>query len=60
MTYQELIDHFKTQAAAARALDIKQPSIAGWKDSGIPTPRQYQIEIITGGKLKADGQGQAA
>jgi len=57
MTTQDLINHFGTQAKAAAALGIKQPSIAGWVANGkIPEGRQYQIQILTGGVLKADQQ----
>jgi len=54
MTYDELIAHFKTQRAAADAIGISQPSVADWKDKGIPEPRQAQYQLITGGKLLAD------
>ena len=51
MTFNDLIDHFKTQAKAAAALGIKQPSIALWKRRGIPPLRQMQIQLLTGGAL---------
>lgn len=55
MTPQDLIDHFKTAAAAARALKLKPPSISEWVLKGeIPIDRQCQLEIITGGALTAD------
>jgi hypothetical protein len=54
MTYAELIAHYGSQVAAARALDIKPPSVAEWKDAGIPLPRQAQYELLTEGALKAD------
>ena len=55
MTTEELINHFGTQQKAARAIGISQPSVAGWIKAGrIPLPRQYQIQVITGGALKAD------
>jgi hypothetical protein len=54
MTYAELMDFFKTQKAAAEAIGLKQPSVAEWKESGIPEPRQAQYELVTHGKLKAD------
>lgn len=54
MTYDQLIEHYRSQAAAARALGIKPPSVAEWKEDGIPLPRQAQYELDTGGKLKAD------
>lgn len=54
MTYAQLIKHYGSQAAAARALGIKPPSVAEWKESGIPLPRQAQYELLTGGMLRAD------
>lgn len=54
MNYEDLIRHYGSQAAAARALGIKPPSVAEWKEDGIPLPRQAQYEILTDGKLKAE------
>ena len=55
MTTDELINHFGTQQKAAKAIGISQPSVAGWIKAGsIPLPRQYQIQVITGGALQAD------
>lgn len=55
MTADELIAHFGGVAATARALGVKDPSVSEWKASGIvPELRQYQAEIASEGKLKAD------
>ena len=54
MTYDQLIEFFDTQQAAADAIGIKQPSVAEWKEKGIPIPRQAQYELATSGALKAD------
>lgn len=61
MTYQELLEHYGTQKAAGEALKafgddegVSQPSVAEWKEKGIPPPRQAQYEILTKRKLKAD------
>lgn len=55
MTYQDLIAHFKTQTAAAKAAGVRQSSVALWKKRGaIPILRQAQIQLLTGGQLKAD------
>lgn len=54
MTFDELVEYYGSQAAAARAIGIKPPSVAEWKDGGIPLPRQAQYEIDSGGKLKSD------
>lgn len=53
MTYEQSIAYFGTISEMARALGVKPPSISEWKD-GIPETRQYQIELATKGKLKAD------
>lgn len=53
MRRSEVIKYFGSQAAAARALNIKPASVAGWGKS-VPKLRQLQIESLTGGKLRAD------
>lgn len=52
MRTAEVIEHFGSQAAVARALNIKPPSVAEWGET-VPPLRQLQIEKITGGKFKA-------
>lgn len=55
MSPQELITHFSTQAAAAKALGCAQSTVAEWcSDGAIPEGRQYQIELATAGALVAD------
>lgn len=55
MNPKQVIDYFGTQEKAAEALGLRQPSIAGWVGDGeIPLVRQYQIELATNGKLRAD------
>jgi DNA-binding transcriptional regulator YdaS (Cro superfamily) len=53
MSKQEAILYFGTQAALARALGIHRAAVNAWGDA-IPEGRQYQIEVLTAGKLKAD------
>ena len=53
MTYDDLIQHYGSQAEAARALGLKPPSLAEWKESTIPYDRQCQIQIATGNRLTA-------
>lgn len=53
MTTKEVIDHFETQVAIARALGITQSAVSQWGDRP-PMLRQYQIEIVTQGGLRAD------
>ena len=52
MTKDQAIAHFGTQAALARALGIQRAAVHGWR--GVPLGRQYQLEVLTGGALKAD------
>lgn len=55
MSPKQLIEFFGTQAKAARALGLSQPTVAGWIVAGeIPEARQYQVEIATNGALRAD------
>lgn len=56
MTLQEAIDHYKTQAALARALGKEPAAITNWKARGgaIPLDVQYRLQVITKGRLKAD------
>lgn len=53
MNYDQSIKFFGTQSEMARALGVEPPSVCEWKN-GIPITRQYQIELATKGKLKAD------
>ena len=54
MTKQELIEYYGSQEKVADALGIKQPSVAGWPGDYVPIGRQYQVEVLTKGALKAD------
>lgn len=60
MTFHELVQYFRSQSNAARAIGIKPPSVHAWKEKGIPYDKQCQIEILTGGALKADRPQQEA
>lgn len=57
MTKHEAIAYFGTQAALARALGVNRAAINGWGDK-IPPGRQYQLEVITKGRLKAAPEGE--
>lgn len=55
MSPQELLAHYGTQAAAAKALGCAQSTVAEWcTDGSIPEGRQYQIELATNRILVAD------
>jgi predicted transcriptional regulator len=43
MTTDEIMRHYKTQAAVAEALGISQAAVS-----------QYQIQVVTRGELRAD------
>lgn len=53
MTFEDLIEHFGSQAEAARAIGVTRGRVWQWRLEGIPTLRQFQIERITGGALVA-------
>lgn len=53
MTYKQLIKHYKTVAAAAKALGIDPRNVGNWKSRGIPKDKQLEYQELTGGKLKA-------
>lgn len=57
----DAINHFGSAVALARALDLTKQAVGQWPDE-IPIGRAYQIEVLTGGKLKAkdDKSEQAA
>ena len=53
MLYDQVIQHFGTQVKLAAALGITQPTVSQWRGT-VPARYQYQLEVITGGTLKAD------
>lgn len=53
MRTADVVAHFGSQAALARALGVKQPSVQDWGEI-VPPLRQLQIEKITDGKFKAE------
>ena len=54
MKFQELVDHYGSQQKVAEALGISKQLASYWKRAGIPLGRQYEIQVITGGKFRAD------
>jgi hypothetical protein len=54
MNYDDVIKFWKTQQGAADAIGVSQASVCRWRRGGIPLDKQFIIEVITGGKLKAD------
>ena len=55
MTPEQVVQHYGSQTAAAAALGYGQSSVANWIARGkVPALSQLKLEILTGGKLKAD------
>lgn len=53
MRKHDAITHFGGVTATAKALGISHAAVVKWGDT-IPQGRAYQIEVLTGGELKAD------
>lgn len=56
MKTKTAIEHFGSIKLLAAALSIKPPSVYSWGKT-VPRQRQYELERITKGKLKADWLG---
>lgn len=55
MTMQDLLDHFGTQTAIAKAVGVSLQVVSAWNaKKRIPLGRQYEIQVLTAGKLRAD------
>ncbi len=55
MTYDQAIRIFGDYKALAVALKLPATTVHSWRARGIPHARQFQIQIVSGGKLKANG-----
>lgn len=54
MRKADVLAHFdNNQSKVARFLGITRASVNGWPDP-VPKGRAYQLELMTGGKLKVD------
>lgn len=53
MTYSQLVKHFGSGSAAARALGFSKQRVNNWRRDGIPLGIQARIQILTGGALRA-------
>ncbi|MGU5671649.1 Cro/CI family transcriptional regulator [Aeromonas caviae] len=53
MLKHDVITHFGGVTATAKALGISHAAVVKWGET-IPQGRAYQIEVVTGGVLKAD------
>ena len=54
MTKSEIIAHFGNGSKAAQALGITRMAVNSWRENAVPMLRQYEIERLTKGALKAD------
>ncbi|MBA1296589.1 Cro/Cl family transcriptional regulator [Pseudomonas lurida] len=59
MNRADAIKHFKGIAPLAKALGITYEAVRQWGEE-IPELRQYQLELVTDGQLKADKKKTAA
>lgn len=57
MTYEQAIKRFGDYKALAAALGLPATTVHSWRARGIPEARQYQIQVISGGKLKVAKNG---
>lgn len=53
MQKHDVLAHFGSITAIAKAIGVSHAAVSKWDDT-IPKGRAYQIEVMTGGKLKAD------
>ncbi|MBF3236873.1 helix-turn-helix domain-containing protein [Aeromonas veronii] len=53
MKKADAINYFGSAAELAKKLNISEAAISQWGET-IPKGRAYQIEVLTGGELKAD------
>ena len=53
MFKKEVITYFGSCSAIAEALGVSKSSVSQWGET-VPQLRAYQIERLTGGKLKAE------
>jgi hypothetical protein len=58
MTFTQLVRHYGGLTAAARALQRPVTTVSTWRD-GIPRAVQYEIQVLTRGKLRANGKASA-
>lgn len=57
MRKQDVIKHFGSQKAVAEALGVSEAAISAWDDE-IPRGRAFELQVITGGKLRVNGKQQ--
>jgi hypothetical protein len=53
MTYDQAIKVFGTYRNLAQTIGVAATTVHSWRARGIPKARQYQLAVVSGGKLKA-------
>jgi transcriptional repressor of cell division inhibition gene dicB len=59
MKKRDVVEYFGSITKAAEALKINSQAISQWPDD-VPELRAYQIEVITGGALRARPEAETA
>jgi DNA-binding transcriptional regulator YdaS (Cro superfamily) len=54
MEFREAIELFGSQTNMAQSLGVSRQATTKWRRDGIPPLRQYQIESLSKGSLKAE------
>lgn len=54
MTKKDVIKWFGSEKAVADALGLWPQAVYQWPENKVPKLRQFEIERLTGGGLKAD------
>lgn len=54
MKLEEAIEAFGSSGALCRVLGVRPQHLYNWRKRGIPKARQYEIEALSGGRVKAD------
>jgi hypothetical protein len=60
MNFDQVKEHFGSVPAAAKALGMKRQGVYRWDKAGIPVGAQYRIQVLTGGKLRAEEEEKKA
>ena len=56
MTYAQAVKQYGGYRPLAAALGVAPTTVHSWRSRGIPEARQFQIQVLSAGKLKASGK----
>lgn len=56
MRKKDVVEHFGTQKAVAEALGLTEAAISAWDEDEIPRGRAFELQVLTGGKLRVDSK----